>query len=404
MPLCCYSDDALFFGVTPVDNLFITEYMPKAGGDYIKAYLYGLMQCHASHADDGDLASALNMDEKSLAEAFSYWQEQGLLRITSAEPLIIEYLPIKKTAMAARTAVPQRRGAFLYALSAALGGRVLTGQEAARAIDWVEVFGLTEEAAELMARYCIERKGKRTAFAYMDKVAKSWADAGVLDLDAAQKHIRRLDEIQGGAARILERWRKPRRPTEDELALYEKWTRAWGFTEEAILSSCSVMTATDNPNFKYLDRVLDAYRFQGSVTREAVERCIKEQDALVELGRMVFKRAGINRSPHKNEREQIEIWHVNWGFSPEMLLLAAEYASATSTPFATMKKTVNGWHERGIATVSAAKEAQERKTDAKDARGASPYTFNYQQHGYSDEVLKGIGVDLFEEEGGGMNG
>ena len=39
--------------MTPVDNLFFTEYMPDADGMFVKVYLYGLMQCyHMSLADE----------------------------------------------------------------------------------------------------------------------------------------------------------------------------------------------------------------------------------------------------------------------------------------------------------------------------------------------------------------
>ena len=42
---CVFSKQAAMLGVTPVDNIFLCEYMPKAPEGYVKAYLYGLMQC-----------------------------------------------------------------------------------------------------------------------------------------------------------------------------------------------------------------------------------------------------------------------------------------------------------------------------------------------------------------------
>ena len=35
-------ESMLRFGVTPVENLFIQEYLPAARGDYVKVYLYAL--------------------------------------------------------------------------------------------------------------------------------------------------------------------------------------------------------------------------------------------------------------------------------------------------------------------------------------------------------------------------
>ena len=33
---------ALYFGVTPVENIFLTELMPSAKGDFVKVYLAAL--------------------------------------------------------------------------------------------------------------------------------------------------------------------------------------------------------------------------------------------------------------------------------------------------------------------------------------------------------------------------
>ena len=35
---------AVYFGVTPVENIFLTEFLPAAKGDYVKVYLLGLFQ------------------------------------------------------------------------------------------------------------------------------------------------------------------------------------------------------------------------------------------------------------------------------------------------------------------------------------------------------------------------
>ena len=46
MAFCQFSDTFALFDCTPVENLFIQEYMLRAPGEYVKVYLYGLMQCY----------------------------------------------------------------------------------------------------------------------------------------------------------------------------------------------------------------------------------------------------------------------------------------------------------------------------------------------------------------------
>ena len=43
MAFCAFDEGAAGFDVTPVENMFISEYMLGAPGEYVKVYLYGLM-------------------------------------------------------------------------------------------------------------------------------------------------------------------------------------------------------------------------------------------------------------------------------------------------------------------------------------------------------------------------
>ncbi len=45
MPMFGFDEQYAYYGVTPVDNQFILEYLPNATGDAVRVYLYGLMQC-----------------------------------------------------------------------------------------------------------------------------------------------------------------------------------------------------------------------------------------------------------------------------------------------------------------------------------------------------------------------
>ena len=53
MRLCSFSETYHMFDVTPVENLFIQEFMLKAPGDFVKVYIYGLKQCyHLSQSEN----------------------------------------------------------------------------------------------------------------------------------------------------------------------------------------------------------------------------------------------------------------------------------------------------------------------------------------------------------------
>ena len=82
MAFCAFDDSAAGFDVTPVENMFITEYMLRAPGDYVKVYLYGLMQCY--HPQErmslSGMARDLDLTEEEVENAYRYWARNGLVR------------------------------------------------------------------------------------------------------------------------------------------------------------------------------------------------------------------------------------------------------------------------------------------------------------------------------------
>ena len=129
---------------------------------------------------------------------------------------------------------------------------------------------------------------------------------------------------------------------------------------------------------------------------------LREQDMLAELARRAFARAGLKRTTTSSDRQQVELWCSDWCMNSELILYAAELASKKSTPFAEMKRMLSDWHERGIVSVSAAREETERSNAAHPAAAASKgkpvnRALNYKQRQYSAEELRALGVDLGDD-------
>ena len=403
MPQCSFSRTTAMAGVTPVQNVFIAEYMLKAPEGYVKAYLYGLMQCYNPMLAAEEMTFALEMSEQELAEAFIYWQTQGLVNIIADAPLRVEYKhPTAAVPLSGGGA--RRYAAFNAALQDALRealavsgkSRVFFPAEMQKIYDWIEVFGLAEEAVILLVRHCLSEKGPRVGLKYMDEKARRWADAGILTAEDAKRRVQFELEMQSGAQAILRRWRKSRQATEDELALYQKWTREWGMDEEEIFAACAALTAAEKPTFAYLDAVLQNARLAGGSAEYA-----RRQAAVEDLAANALRRAGIPRRATVSQRLQVDTWVYAWHMSPELILLAAEYAAAESRPFNAMERIIKDWHEEGVTTIAQARAAWEREqAKPKPAAKTTPVSraLRPPQRTYSAEDLRHIGVKLLDYE------
>ena len=85
------------FDITPVENLFILEYLPSAKGDYVRVYLYGLMRCYHPEQDMNldRMSHELNMTQEEVLSAFRYWERRRLVRRISDKPPKWQYVNLK---------------------------------------------------------------------------------------------------------------------------------------------------------------------------------------------------------------------------------------------------------------------------------------------------------------------
>ena len=94
MPFCSFAESYPMMGVTPVENLFIQSFLPQAPGDYVRVYLYGLMQCYYPVADMTleKMAQALGMEPETVRAAYTYWERRGLVERLQDKPPAYRYI------------------------------------------------------------------------------------------------------------------------------------------------------------------------------------------------------------------------------------------------------------------------------------------------------------------------
>ena len=385
---------------TNVENMFIAHFMPAAPELAVKAYLYGLMLVSGAETGDTDIASALGCCDTDIRAAFAYWQSAGLVEIISEEPLQICYRSVKEAlSRGALDTSGAVYGEFVRRIQEAAGTRIITGAELKKLYDWLDVYGFEQDAAVELFRCCLDLKGARTNVSYMDAVARTLAGKGALTADAVREHFAEETLLKSGAARILRSWNIRANPTEAQLALYEKWTKAWGFDEAAIDIALTKMTSAERMSFNYLDKILCEWHEKGAIDIDSARERLRQEDAMAELTRQVFVRAGLASKPASEQKLLIEDWNLNKHIDAEIILLAADLSKGATRQFVSVRKLVNEWYEHGISSASEAKAYYEAgKNSAPAKRGKPGRSMNY-MHGeiYSREDLKKMGITLGEE-------
>lgn len=162
-----------------------------------------------------------------------------------------------------------------------LPGKKLTPRDYEAMYDWIELFGISEEAALVLIKFCVDKWGvAKATVGKMTGVAREWQKKGVDTPEKARDYVSNMMLAISPASDLL-----PyigigyRRATAEEDKLFRKWRDEWGFSMDGIRAACAPMKNIQNPNFGYLDKILEGLHKRGLHTVHQVETGLMDKDA-----------------------------------------------------------------------------------------------------------------------------
>ena len=351
MPFCSFAEGAAMFDATPIENMFLLEYLPIVPDDFLRVYLYVRMLC--LHPELGgsqeEIAKALRLDDEVVANAFRYWEREGLLQRMTDKPPTYALRPMRSDGL------PSAMDRDYYEfrdynsnLQNLFGGEnLLHPHEFKIAGDWITVLGFTQEAALRLVEYDLAKSKSRRrnvsgTFRRLDKTAVEWAERGIHTLQEVERAIAHDEGVYQAALAVVRQFSLRRQPTADEIAFAGKWLNEWGYSQEEIIAACAETVKTANPSFAYLDAILKNRRSGDEDVREGLKR------VLAELG----VRSPITPAWQKSYQAMLAA-----GFAPETLALAAVQSAARNRHrFEDFEWMVSQWTEEKLFTPAAAEQ------------------------------------------------
>lgn len=359
MAFCSFDSSAALFDATPVENMFISEYMLRAPGEFVKVYLYGLMLCYhqAERMSLASMARDLDATIEEVENAFAYWEREGLVRRTGDNPVSYTFYNLKQITLA-RAEKPGEKlynRHFMDEVRRTLDAQTVSDSDYQTVLDWVQIYELPEEVVIMLLRSEKEKsRTGRVSFKIADGVARDWAQGGVRTLDDAERMLILSGERERELRRLLARLGMRRTPSEDEKTLYRKWTEEWGFTTEAIQEACRE-TTKGTPTMAYLDGILLRQHQLGRHGAQEILGGFGAEKTARDFAREVL--AGLGRTgitPTSDDLALIESWREA-GSSDELILLAVAAAHRRKDG-GTMENVGNWlekWTRQGLTTPEA---------------------------------------------------
>ncbi len=336
---------------TLVDNVFLHEFMAECPGDYVKVYLFGLYA--ASSQKENTIQSfcyALKTTEEKIEEAFSYFEEYGLVHILSKNPLSVSFVPLSGSLAKPRKIKPQKYSDFTTQVQAMLPDRMISTSEFTEYFNIMETYHMQPEALILVIKYCTMLKDKSVSYRYISAVARNWAERGIVTYEACENELLHYNAQSADIQDIIRAMGLRSGADFYDSELYTKWTRELNFGKSAILFAARSLK-NKKPNMNKLDELLLEFyrsrRFSPDEMQDYLDTRQRLRDIAVSVNRSLGEYVADLTPVVEN---YITVW-IDAGFDGETLTELAGYCfRAGIKTLSGMDKLVKKLVKLGILT------------------------------------------------------
>lgn len=289
---------------TPVENIFITDFMPLADGTYVKVYLLGYKYANdkenSSSFNNQTIAKNLKIPLSDVLNAWTFWESQGIVKKYKAEDeynYSVEFMNLKQLYvdkiykhLSASSSVPllskenknyvnnndlielnkDEEFVQMHKEIEKIFGKFVNISDKRKINQWQRQYDLSPEMIIQAFSYCVNNKKKRS-MSYIEKTIAAWNRAGVTDLDTLAEFLETKEERYFIYSRISQSLGFMNRAlTEGEMTTIDKWFDDFGFSKEMVLKALENSTKISSPNISYFDAILEKWYEKGFKTPEDI--------------------------------------------------------------------------------------------------------------------------------------
>lgn len=303
-------DKSMLFSTTELPDVFISEYLSSAKGDYIKVYLYMLfLSKYNKDIKITDLAKKLALPFHIIQEALTYWEKEGVI-IKKATGYIIANLQEKELLnlyspklslspeQIAKNSENKYRASAIENINNSYFQGIMSPSWYNDIELWFKKYQFDEQVMIALFRYCFERSALHRN--YVQAVADSWSKNNIKtfsDLDVYYQKQENLNKIKKSICKKLS---LSRALTQFEEAYIEKWVIDYGYSLPIIDIALKRTTSKTNPSFDYLDKLLSDWKEHGFKTENEIQEFIKKMKEKNKSVKEISKKAGYQSYEQRN--------------------------------------------------------------------------------------------------------
>lgn len=302
------NDESLLFSTTKIPDIFFSEYLSSASGDYIKVYLYLVfLSKYGKDIKINDLAKKLSLSFPTIQEALKYWETLGIITKKGSGFIInhlqeIELHKLYKPNVSLsvedieKNEKNQHRAKLVEAINNSFFQGIMSPSWYADIDLWFKKYSFDEQVMMALFSYCYQRSALHRN--YVQVVAEAWSKSNVKSFSDLESYYIRQEGVQKIEKAIQKKLGITRPLTEYEKAYIQKWNVDYGYGLDVIETALKKTTSKTTISFDYLDKMITDWHDRDLKTSDDV------QNFLVSLKTQAKNKKELEKQVKYNHFEQ----------------------------------------------------------------------------------------------------
>ena len=308
------NDKSMLFSNTEIPDVFFTEYLSSANGDYIKVYLYILfLSKYDKDIKINDLSKKLALPLKTIQEAFKYWEEAGVLikkhtgyiLVNLQEVELLKLYSPKLTSSPEdikKNAKNQYRAKAIENINNQFFQGIMSPSWYSDIDMWFKKYNFDEQVMLALFNYCFDHSALHRN--YIQVVADSWYKNNIRSFSDLDKYYEKQEKISSVKKSIIKKLGLNRNLTVYEDAYVEKWTIDYGYSLDISEIALKKTTSKSNISFEYLNKIISDWHDRNLKTATEIQEYIQmskqKQENIKDMKKQVSNYNNSNQRTYDN--------------------------------------------------------------------------------------------------------
>ena len=260
------NDLPFIFSSIQIPDVFFTEYLSYANGDYVKIYMYMIFL--AKYGKDikvNDLAKKLQLPLKTIQEGIKFWEEQKVITkkntgyvLNNLQEIELHKLYNPKITSSPeeleKTAKNQYRSKAIENINNEFFQGIMSPSWYSDIDLWFKKYNFDEEVMIALFRVCFNHSALHRN--YIQTVAESWAQNKVKTFNDLELYMEKQEKLKSIGHTISKKLNLNRQLSQYEEGYVSRWNVDYGYNFDIIELALKKTTSKSNISFEYLDKII----------------------------------------------------------------------------------------------------------------------------------------------------